>query len=51
VLVGGSFEINKSALFNIGSGIPVNTPNKDNGQLYFGITVDYNVLQALKIVQ
>jgi hypothetical protein len=51
VLVGGSFEINKSALFNIGYGIPVSTPNKDNGQLYFGITVDYNVLQALKIVQ
>jgi hypothetical protein len=50
ILVGGSYEINKAALFNIGWGIPVNVPDKKKGQLYFGVTVDYNILKALNIV-
>ena len=50
ILAGGSYEINKAALFNIGWGIPVNVSDKKKGQLYFGLTVDYNILKALNIV-
>ncbi len=48
---GVSFEANKAALINFGWGIPVNAENKKNGQLYFGLTVDSNILKGLGIVK
>jgi hypothetical protein len=50
VLAGVSFEANKAALINFGWDIPVNAENKKNGQLYFGLTVDSNILKGLGIV-
>ena len=48
-LAGGSFEMNKAALLNFGWAVPTKN-NPKNGQLYLGVTLDYNILKQLQIV-
>lgn len=50
VLVGLSHEINRSALLNIGGAVLPGDVKGIQTQIYFGITVDYNFLKYLGIV-
>lgn len=50
VLAGISFEVNKSALLNFGYARAVKDVDNDKGQLYVGLTVDFNFLKGLNIV-
>ncbi len=50
VLIGLSHEINRSALLNIGGAILPGDIKGKQSQVYFGITVDYNFLKYLGIV-
>ncbi|OGW05893.1 MAG: hypothetical protein A2889_10095 [Nitrospinae bacterium RIFCSPLOWO2_01_FULL_39_10] len=50
VLVGLSHEINRSALLNIGGAVLPGDVKGKQTQIYFGITVDYNFLKYLGIV-
>lgn len=49
MLTGLSFEINKSALLNIGRAFAVNDKTHDKSQTYFGITIDQNYLKEIGI--
>lgn len=50
VLVGGSFELNRSALFNFGVALMPGDIKGKEKQLYFGITVDYNSLKEVGLI-
>lgn len=50
VLVGFSFELNRSALLNFGGAFVPGDGEKKHTQMYLGLTVDYNVLKELGIV-
>ena len=51
VLVGFSFEINRSALFNVGRAfVPGNTTG-EKSQWYFGITVDQNFFKDIGFIK
>lgn len=50
VLVGLSYEINRSALFNFGVALMPGDIKGKEKQLYFGITVDYNSLKEVGLI-
>ncbi|MBI3814157.1 MAG: hypothetical protein HY279_06795 [Nitrospinae bacterium] len=50
VLVGLSHEINRSALLNFGGAVLPGDVKGKQTQIYFGITVDYNFLKYLGII-
>lgn len=50
VLAGFSYELNRSALFNFGGAVLPGDIDGKQTQFYFGITVDYNFLKSLGIV-
>lgn len=51
ILIGASLAVNREALLNIGyAAVSGNTSGKDS-QAYVGITVDYNILKTLGIVE
>lgn len=51
LLLGVSFELNRSALFNFGWALVPGDIDGKQKQIYFGITVDYNILKDLGILE
>lgn len=52
LLVGISYEINRAALFNIGWAVSTVTgPAGSRGQIYYGITLDSNLLKVLGVMK
>jgi hypothetical protein len=50
-LTGLSYEINKSALLNIGAAFPVNNATKNSVKFYTGITLDQNLLKNIGLLK
>jgi len=51
VLAGLSFEINRSALLNVGTALATKDVNNDKTQFYIGLTVDSNLLKGLGLMK
>lgn len=51
ILAGISYELHKAALLNFGYGFSTGGSNTKTGQLYFGITVDSNLLKTFGFIK
>jgi hypothetical protein len=51
ILAGISYELHKAALLNFGYGFSTGGSNTKTGQLYFGITVDSNLLKTVGFIK